>query len=189
MVCAWGGTGSYTYSSSTASPPPSALYRSRRLEHGSTEKDNITYASCSIIQDSRREASCSLRLTVSSRRLISRSRSAILSSRSKISSKRTLPSFHQPGGVNASSLTTSLMTVWTGGGSNVACARMGHAGQGEPLITPPGAPARISASRRATSASRMATLLSRAMRACERLGVRTLHTPGPAGSLGLPPEL
>ena len=37
------------------------------------------YTSCSMIQFSRLDASCSLRLTFSSRRLISRSRSAILS--------------------------------------------------------------------------------------------------------------
>jgi len=60
-----------------------------------------TYASCSMIQASRRAASCSRRLTVSSRRLISRSRSAILSSRSRMSSNRTLLSFHHPGGVSS----------------------------------------------------------------------------------------
>ena len=145
-----------------------------------------------MIQASRREASCSRRLTVSSRRLISRSRSAILSSRSRISSNRTLLSFHHPGGVSSLSWTTSLITVCTGGGSNVACATQGGQDVGIAPIgpgptTPPGAPAKISASRRATSASRVATLLSRAMRAWDRLGVSTLHTPGVEGSPGVAP--
>ena len=48
-----------------------------------------TYTSCSMIQLSRLDASCSRRLTASSRLLISRSRSAILSSRSRMSSART----------------------------------------------------------------------------------------------------
>jgi hypothetical protein len=135
----------------------------------------MTYTSCSMIQLSRRDASCSRRLTFSSRLPISLSLSAILSSRSRISSAREPASFHQPGGVSSCSLTTSLITVCTAGGSQTGQT----IGVGR---TPPGAPASSSASRRATSASRMATELSRATSACERFGARMPHTPVPAGS-------
>src|SRR6266404_8158257 len=80
-----------------------------------------------------------------------------------------------------------------GGGSKVACATQGGQGEqdegtgptGPGPTTPPGAPAKISASRRATSASRTAILLSRAMSAWDRLGVSTLQTPCVAGSPGV----
>lgn len=54
----------------------------------SDDKNMFTYTSCSMIQLSRLDASCSRRFTASSRRLISLSRSAILSSRSRMSSAR-----------------------------------------------------------------------------------------------------